>query len=78
MGKAPKSDNRVATVLAGVITTAWAVSFIVDIIVKPYDPPASIHALMMMVAGAVFGEGLLNVRGNGNGGTTKKKESDDG
>lgn len=45
--------------LAIVITVAWTVSFIVDIEVQGYDPPASIHPLMMIVAGAVFGEGLV-------------------
>lgn len=73
MGTSPdNSNNKVATVLAGVITTAWGVSFITDIVVKNYDPPASVHALMMMVAGAVFGEGLLK---NRSGTTRPKKES---
>lgn len=60
------SNNKIAIWLAIVITAAWAISFIVDIFRKDYDPSASVHALMMMVAGAVFGEGLLNTR-NGNG-----------
>lgn len=68
------SDNRVATVLAGVITAAWAISFVMDIVARTYDPPPSVHALMMMVAGAVFGEGLLKTR---SGSTQPKKESGD-
>lgn len=68
------SNNKVATILASVITGAWATSFIVDIVVKDYDPSPSVHALMMMVAGAVFGEGLIKTR---NGTTSSKKESED-
>lgn len=62
------SNNKIATVMAIVITVVWAVSFLVDIVVEEYDPPPSVHALMMIVAGAVFGEGLIrNRNGNGNG-----------
>lgn len=53
------NNNKVATALASVITGAWGISFIVDIVVKDYDPSPSVHALMMIVAGAVFGEGLF-------------------
>lgn len=52
-------DQKIRLFLAGVITIAWAISFIVDIRVKDYEPPASLHPLMMIVAGAVFGEGLV-------------------
>lgn len=60
------NNNRIATWVAVIVTVAWAVSFVVDILVKDYDPSASVHALMMMVAGAVFGEGLIKTR-SGNG-----------
>jgi hypothetical protein len=53
------SNNRIAAWLAIVITAVWAISFLVDIVIKTYDPPASVHALMMLAAGAIFGEGLL-------------------
>lgn len=53
------SNERIALWLAVVITLAWAVSFIVDIVNSHYDPPASVHALMLIVAGAVFGDGLI-------------------
>lgn len=68
------SNNKVATGLAIVITIVWAISFIVDVLVKGYDPPASVHALMMMVAGAVFGEGLLKTRKGNGAGRTKEGE----
>lgn len=47
-------DKRATAVLAYVIIVSWAISFLVDIIVRDYDPPATVHALMMMVAGSVF------------------------
>jgi hypothetical protein len=68
------TNNKVATRLAYVITAFWALSFLVDIIVKTYDPPASVHALMMIVAGAVFGEGLIKTR---NGPASSNKETKD-
>lgn len=66
------SNNRIASILAIVITVAWAISFIIDILVLEYDPSASVHALMMIVAGAVFGEGLIKTR---NGTPSDKKET---
>lgn len=57
---AARSDNdRIAFGIAVVITGAWTISFLVDIVVETYDPSPSVHALMMIVAGAVFGEGLF-------------------
>lgn len=46
-------------VLGWVITGAWAASFVLDAVVKTYDPPWTIHALMMVVAGAAFGSTLI-------------------
>lgn len=68
------SNNRLATRLAYVITLAWAVSFLVDIFVISYEPPASVHPLMMLVAGAVFGEGLIKAR---NGKPPPKENKDE-
>ena len=77
-GSSFSSNNKVAIGLAIVITVAWAISFLVDIVVKAYDPPPSVHALMMIVAGSVFGEGLLRSRnGNGNGTSQSGKENKD-
>lgn len=55
-------DKRLPTIIAIVITTAWAVSFIIDIISPSYEPPATLHALMMIVAGAAFGATILPKR----------------
>lgn len=73
------TDQKFRIGLGVIITAAWAVSFLVDIQVERYDPPAYIGPLMLIVAGSVFGEGLVRsaVRqitesnGNGNG---KKSE----
>jgi len=63
--------NRLATIVAVVITTAWAVSFILDAVVATYEPPPSVHPLMLMVAGSLFGGAVLRETrkngGNGNG-----------
>lgn len=39
------------------ITAVWIISFFVDIFVQGYEPPPSVHALMLIVAGALFSEG---------------------
>lgn len=67
-------NNKIATLLAIVITVAWAISFFVDIFVLDYNPSASVHALMMMVAGAVFGEGLIKTRSFNGGSSSNKGE----
>lgn len=59
----PLLSRKAAHILASVITVAWGVSFLVDIMVEKYDPPSSVHVLMMIVAGATFGEGLVRSRG---------------
>jgi hypothetical protein len=62
MAPARSINDNLAMGLAIVITTAWAISFMVDILVKTYDPPPSVHILMVGVAGSVFGEGLIRKR----------------
>ena len=57
-------SNKLSTGIAIVITAAWSISFLVDIIVTTYDPPATLHALMMVVAGAAFSGSIIR-RHNG-------------
>lgn len=45
--------------LAWFITAVWGVSFILDTLVESYDPPPTIHALMMAVATAAIGGNLI-------------------
>lgn len=59
-------SNKLITGIAIVITVAWSVSFLADIVVSSYDVPATVHALMMLVAGAAFG-GTVIRRVNGKG-----------
>lgn len=61
-----------------VITGVWVVSFFVDILVKGYEPPPSVHALMMLVAGALFGDGLLRRRDENNNSPTDQANSEEG
>lgn len=74
-----KSDanERLRIRLAVVITVVWIVSSVVDGLVSWYDPPREAGYLMVIVAGAVFGDGLIRgnriaiqVRKNGNGDKT--------
>lgn len=52
-------QRKFIDVLAWLITGAWATSFIVDMTPYPYDPPPTIHALMLIVVGAAFGTSLI-------------------
>lgn len=48
-------DKRIVNAIAIVAIVLWAVSFILDAMIATYDPPASVHIVMMTVAGAAFG-----------------------
>lgn len=52
-------QHRFVDVLGWLITFAWGISFVLDAAVKEYEPPVSVHALMMVVAGAAFGSSLI-------------------
>lgn len=52
--------DRLRLVVGGLITAAWFASFVVDVVNPAYDPPATIHLLMMVVAGALFAPSVLN------------------
>lgn len=58
----PVLDPRVSNGIAIVITSIWAISYLVDMASKSYDPPAAVNAIMMIVAGAFAANG---VKGNG-------------
>ena len=57
-------QRKFVDVLGWVITGAWGISFILDAVVKTYDPHPTIHALMMVVAGAAFGSTFIKREGN--------------
>lgn len=50
------SGDRAAVVIALVVTAVWVASCVADAVVAAYDPPATVHALMMAVAGWAFGQ----------------------
>lgn len=52
-------DKTLTKVVGYAVLVAWLVSFAVDVFVRTYDPPAAIHAAMMMVVGALFGHHVL-------------------
>lgn len=49
----------VINIIALMVTIVWSVSFIVDIVVRGYDPPGSLHAAFMLILGAVFGSQMI-------------------
>lgn len=46
------NKDKISVRLAYLIAILWSISFFVDLFVADYDPPPTIHALMMAVAGA--------------------------
>lgn len=57
--------NKLATILAIVVTTVWAVSMVVDMIPQAnYEPPVAIYPALMLVLGAVFGVKIVRPGGD--------------
>lgn len=38
-----------------VVTGIWAMSFVADIFMRAYEPPAAVHAALLLVLGPLFG-----------------------
>lgn len=51
--------QKLSTIIALVVTTVWALSFIADIFVPGYNPSPFVHLAMMTVVGAIFGRNFL-------------------
>lgn len=54
-------DERITVLLVRVayfVTAVWGISFMIDFIDKDYEAPQSVHGVMLIVAGALFGGGL--------------------
>lgn len=47
--------GRVRLAMAWVILGVWVGSLVLEAVLPSYDAPTSIHVLMMLVAGAMFG-----------------------
>lgn len=57
-------DRRVSNLIALVVTVVWAASFLADIALSSYEPPAALHAIMMTVAGAAFAGSVVKKNGS--------------
>jgi hypothetical protein len=62
-------NQKFVDILGWVITVAWALSMGLHATNIGYEPPASIHVLMMVVAGAAFGTNFIKPK---NGATNGK------
>ena len=71
MATSPLTRLRLA--VAWIIVVAWLASLIADAVLPQYEVPATVHGLMLIVAGFLFGPtitgrgGDKNGNGNGNG-----------
>lgn len=52
-------EARLRIIFASIVLAVWVVSFLIDVINPNYDPHPSIQPLMLIVAGALFGEHAL-------------------
>lgn len=52
-------DKRITNAIAIIATVLWTLSFVLDAILPNYEPPVSVHAVMMLVAGAAFAGSVL-------------------
>ena len=57
--------GRLRLVLGWIIVITWVVSLVLDALLPMYDVPATVHGLMMLVAGALFGPSIVGRRSNG-------------
>jgi hypothetical protein len=61
------STNTLRLVVGWLIVTAWFTSLVLDAVMRNYDVPPTVHGLMLLVAGALFGPTIAGRRRNGNG-----------
>ena len=52
-------DKRITNAIAIIALLLWVVSFVLDAVLTNYEPPISVHIVMMTVAGAAFGGSVL-------------------
>lgn len=64
--------ERLALVVASVITAVWAVSFLIDMF-TPYQQNPTITPLMLGVAGWLFGTDVMKRKTNGEAGKAEEK-----
>lgn len=54
--------GKAAIYVAVVVTTVWAISTVWSIVHPAYEPDPSIHSVMLTVAGAFLGVGIVQRR----------------
>lgn len=60
MAAAPLDAFQKLTIrVAYFVTSVWGVSFVLDVLDKDYEANASVHAAMLLVAGALFGGSVV-------------------
>lgn len=52
-------NKRVTNVIAIIVTSVWALSFVADILMTTYEPSPYLHAIMMTVAGSAFAGSMI-------------------
>ena len=53
--RASRSTDWLSTAFAVIVGSVWTVSFLADIFMATYEPPLGLHAVMLIVVGAIFG-----------------------
>lgn len=48
-----------ATVVGLVVTAVWATVFLVDMFSRSYSAPAEVNAVMLVVAGGIYGAAVV-------------------
>lgn len=71
------AGSQFATWMAGIITFVWVASLITDAAWPAYEPPVTIHALMMAAAGWAFAGGYIRRQEAKNGNKKHDREPDD-
>ena len=64
-GRNGRDTSRLRTLVASVVTFVWAGSFVADITTADYAPDPSIHLVMMVIAGGLFGHEIVRRARNG-------------
>lgn len=60
-------NERLVNYIIFLVATAWFSSFVLDAALKEYEPPQTIHALMLIVVGAACGAKVIKRTGVSNG-----------
>lgn len=47
--------DRLRLVLGWTVTVGWAISVGISFLDRSYNPPSTLHLLMMLIAGVLFG-----------------------